>query len=101
MAGRPGTMARRVSQLYDRLCEMEEQLQQLMPQQYEKPTDDKLGKMWQAAVHAVAVADDFFCDLSSYLDYEADQTNQRACSRPEASAECQQQDRAATANVVK
>src|SRR5437016_2581132 len=78
MAGRPRTMARTVAQLYDRYAAVRDELQRLMPQQYRKATTDSLGQTWQKAVDSLSAADDYFMDLSSFLDFKADKAEERA-----------------------
>jgi hypothetical protein len=71
MAGRPRMMAKRVAQLYDAYCAIAKELDELMPKQYRQATNDSLGQTWQHATESVAAANDYLCDLASYLSFKA------------------------------
>lgn len=80
MAGRPRMMAKRVGQLYETYSAVAEELQKLMPKQYQKPTTDLLGQTWQHAVATLTGIDDYFFDLVSLLEFKAERAEQRAAA---------------------
>lgn len=87
MAGRPRTMAKRVGQLYERYTAVRDELEKLMPQQYQQGTTDSLGRTWRTAVNSLRAADDYFMDLVSVLDWKAEKAEERAAAMAQATSQ--------------
>jgi hypothetical protein len=73
-------MARRIRQLYERFAALDLELEQLMPAQYRKGTEDFLGLRWQEAVDASSKAVIYLEGLLIVLDLKVREAQKRSAA---------------------